>query len=194
MSSRIFLCWFPNAARSQIRAVRTLDQMLEQANAREGDACANLVRLNWMVHHIKNNGLAKPVVVDANWQTIVGDTRLMALDLLGWKHLPVLAQLPDPQGHVITNLYELNQCCKINGIVVNGDKDFFHESVDWVEFDVDSSHDHMHDEVERQCTIDFYLQHQPKSFEFDIGWCQSKIDWETWSTRAGKASLSLAKN
>ena len=113
MLPRIYLCWFPLVSRSKVRSIQTITELVNQANARSPAALSKSMRLNWMVKDINENGMLKPIVVDNNWQTIVGDTRLMAADLLQWDQVPVLAQLQQPETQVISCEQELVTYCTV---------------------------------------------------------------------------------
>lgn len=183
-STDIYLCWLPDCDRSRITPLRTLDQMLSQANQPQhwGDSRANLVRLNWMVQDLRVNALRKPIVVDRDWRIIVGDTRLMAIELLGRTQVPVLAQLEIPQGQVVTDLDQLCRVCGWDDIEILTQPvgaDFFGEAVTWVEFLDPLSQHHMHDEDLRHRMMQQWLSHQPQNFKFTRQWCLEPIDW--WS-------------
>lgn len=181
MQPRIYLCWIPQAARSWIHPVRTLDLMIEQANAAEGDSRANSVRLNWMVDDLRHNPLHKPILVDAGWRVVVGDTRIMAADLLGWTTVPVLAQLHEPVGHVIA---DQNALIRWLGLSKSAqiqhrpmDVDLYSEPVTWFDIDIGNTKHHMHAEDQRQRQIDRYLAEQHPGFQFTQEWYRQPINW-----------------
>lgn len=181
----ISLCWIEHCDVQRIRPVRVLDQMLAQANqpTNHGDSRINLVRLNWMVENLRQDRLRKPIFVDANWQVIVGDTRMMALDVLGRTHAPVLAQLAEPEGIVIQDMEDLRYYCGFRAveIVTNpANTNIFRDPVEWIEIvDPDSSH-HMHDEDQRARMIKNYLAGQPPEFQFTRDWCARPVTWSQW--------------
>jgi hypothetical protein len=181
----ISLCWIKHCDVQRIRPVRVLDQMLAQANqpTDHGDSRANLVRLNWMVENLRQDRLRKPIFVDDNWQVIVGDTRMMALDILGRTHAPVLAQLLKPEGVVIQNREDLRHHCGLRAVKIITDPpntDIFCDTVKWVEIvDPDSSH-HMHNEDQRARMIKNYLAGQSPEFQFTRDWCAQPVTWSQW--------------
>ena len=60
---------------------QSLKECLMHANLGDVNCQTKLVRLNWMIPHVKQHGIQKPLLVDANFNTLTGDTRKMALDL-----------------------------------------------------------------------------------------------------------------
>jgi len=180
------LCWFEKCPRSRVRPVRTLEQMLAQANQDHswGDSRANLVRLNWMVQDLRSNPLRKPLLVDNDWRIIVGDTRLMAIDLLGWTQVPVLAQLEHAQGTVIVDRAQLQQVLgyhELDILVAPPQADLFRESVTWAEFNEPGSQYHMHDHEARDQQMARWLAQQPPGHRFTHEWCLEAIDWAEYS-------------
>ena len=149
--------------------------MIEQANRGEGDAPANMVRLNWMVQDLRTNSMRKPIFLDRDWRTIVGDTRVMAADILGWHHLPAMIQYDTPLGHVVQDL----SVCGLDGceILTNPPgRDIFSEPVEWVEIVDPASEHHMHDEQERAAKMDRYLAANP-DVVFTREWLARPVDW-----------------
>lgn len=181
MLPRIYLCWFPLAARTQVHSLQTITQLMAQTNSRSPVALAKSMRLNWMVNDIQTNGMLKPIVVNNDWQTIVGDTRLMAADLLAWQTVPVLAQLSQPRHQVISCEQELLEHCGVYNTVLHDQKSLFTDSVDWVDFDMVGSRSHWHDSAQRLQLMQRYLESQPIDFTFDINWYRSLVDWTQWS-------------
>lgn len=150
--------------------------MIEQANRSEGDAPANMVRLNWMVQDLRVNPMRKPIFVDSNWQTIVGDTRIMAADILGWRHLPVMAQLREPQEQVVQDLSVCGLAdCEI--MTNPPGRDIFREPVEWVEIVDPGSVHHMHDEAARAEKMRRYLEANPGTV-FTREWLAQPVDWD----------------
>jgi len=158
--------------------LRTVDQMIEQANRNEGDAPANIVRLNWMVQDLRTNPMRKPIFLDTHWQTIVGDTRIMAADILGWHHLPVMIQSTIPLGQVVHDLSVCGlQDCEI--LTNPPGRNIFSEPVEWLEIvDPGSSH-HMHDESARAEKMRHYLEANPNTV-FTREWLAQPIDWNLY--------------
>lgn len=155
--------------------------MIEQANRAEGDSRANSVRLNWMVDDLRRNPLRKPILVDASWRVVVGDTRVMATDLLGWSTVPVLAQLHEPAGHVITdrsaliNWMGLPDSAEIR--YQPTDADLYSAPIAWFDIDTGDTKHHMHEEDRRQQQIDRYLAEQHPGFRFTREWYLRPVNW-----------------
>jgi len=190
MEFLVNLYYLPNYPVDYLHSVRDLDQMVQEANAGDPDALANSVRLNWMVENLRTNSLRKPVFVNDKYQVIVGDTRLMAIKLLGINQVNVLAQLQEPQGTVINTLDQLKNIC---GFGTDAelmwrpeDRDILRQPVEWFEIADASTGNHMHDEQQRLTMIKNYLQAHP-GFEFTTEWYQQAIDWSTWDNLAGQA-------
>ena len=181
MLPRIYLCWFPLVSRSKVRSIQTITELVNQANARSPAALSKSMRLNWMVKDINENGMLKPIVVDNNWQTIVGDTRLMAADLLQWDQVPVLAQLEQPETQVISCEQELVTYCTVHTPCTPNQRSLFTEPVDWVDFDMPQSRDHWHDADQRLDLMQQYLDSQSENFVFDLAWYRSSVDWTQWA-------------
>lgn len=181
MQPRIYLCWFPQAPRVRVRSMQFITELIDLANAGKPEALAKSMRLNWMVRDVKAHGLLKPIVVDHAWQTIVGDTRLMAMDLLEATHVPVLAQLTEPQSQVITCDQELIDHCGVFNPCTNEHRCFYTYAVDWVDFDMPASRDHWHDSTQRLVIMQRYLDSQADDFVFDNEWYTRPVDWTQWS-------------
>lgn len=162
----------------------TLSQALALANRKDMNTCAKLVRLNWITNDLKINPIRKPIVVNNTWHTIVGDTRVMAMDVLGITSAPVLAQLDSPQGTVITHLDQLWPALGFDTTAIlrvdPAWADPLCESVDYFDIQHQSTSHHMHDEQQRHRMIRNYLNKQPSDFEFTADWCAESIDWKLW--------------
>lgn len=182
MEFLVNLCYLPNYPVDYLHPIRDLDQMILEANSGMPDALANSVRLNWMVKNLRTQPMRKPIFVDDQFRVVVGDTRLMAVKLLGIKTVNVLAQLREPQGTVITTLDQLKNICGFNLDAElmwhPGDRNILCQSVEWFEIADASTGDHMHDEQQRLVMINDYLQAHP-GFEFTPQWYQLPIDWST---------------
>ena len=174
----IYLCWFPRFPREWIRPLRTVDEMIQQAQRGEGDAPANMVRLNWMIQDLRINPMRKPVFLDDQWQTIVGDTRVMAADILGLRDLPVMIQSKVPRGKVVQDL----SVCGLAGceILTNpAGRDIFSEPVEWLEIVDPGSEHHMHDEAARAARMERYLAANPGTV-FSREWLEQPVDWAVY--------------
>lgn len=152
--------------------------MIEQARRGEGDAPANMVRLNWMVQDLRTNPMRKPIFLDRDWRTIVGDTRVMAADVLGWHHLPAMIQSDTPRGQVVQDL----SVCGLDGceILTNpAGRDIFSEPVEWLEIVDPGSEHHMHDEAARADKMHRYLAANPGTV-FTREWLARPVDWNLY--------------
>ena len=189
MLYQVNLYYLPNYPVDYLHPIRDLAQMIQEANSGDSDALANSVRLNWMVQNLRTNSLRKPILVDCNFNVVVGDTRLMAVKLLDIPKVNVLAQLPEPQDYtIVTTLDHLKSICGFDTTAElmwrPEDRDILHQPVDWFEIaDTDTS-DHMHNEQQRLTMIKNYLQAHP-GFEFTTKWYQQAINWSTWDNLAG---------
>ena len=171
----IYLCWIPECPREWIHPLRTVDQMIDEANRDEGDARINMVRLNWMIQDLRVNPLRKPVFLDTNWRTIVGDTRVMAADILGWHHLPAMIQSEAPVGQVVKDL----SVCGLAGceiLTYPPGRDIFSETAKWIEVVDPGSVHHMHDEKQRATKMGRYLDDNPGT-KFTREWLATPVDW-----------------
>lgn len=188
MEFLVNLCYLPNYPVDYLHPIRDLDQMILEANAGIPDALANSVRLNWMVENLRTQPMRKPIFVDDQFRVIVGDTRLMAVKLLGIHQVNVLAQLREPQEHTISTLEQLKHICGYGADAElmwhPGDRDILRQPVEWFEIADASTGTHMHDEQQRLTMITNYLQAYP-GFEFTTQWYQLPIDWSTWDNLAG---------
>ena len=169
-------------------------------NDGEQNALARIVRLNWMVENLKHNPIAKPIVVfckftnwnqpesDDVWEVMVGDTRLQALELVkNITTVPLLVQVPVfhrkyyPDYQVVPGPEQLKQLLNLQ----SQDKilcrvDWNSEPIDWIEFDMYSTIDHMHNEDQRLKMAYNYLDSQSSDFVFDRDWLCKPIDWSLY--------------
>jgi len=59
------------------------------------------------------------------------------------------------------------------------------QQLNWIEFALISSADHMHDENLRWKQITNYLNAQSMDFKFSTDWLDSVIDWSKWASLDG---------
>lgn len=187
MNSRIYLCWFPEFPLNLIRPVLALDQLLDQANRGDPVAQRRMVYLNWIVQDLDVHGMRKPIVVDHDFATIVGDSRIMALKILSRHHelpIPVLAQLRAPQGHVIHDLGEIPD---LVGLGDHGrvswrpeQRDPLTEPVDWFDVGDRSTADHSGQQDLCERAAQHYLNSNP-DIVFTPEWCATPVCWQDWA-------------
>jgi hypothetical protein len=188
MLPKINLSWNAEFPVAQLRPVRTLEQMIQEANDGLPDAMANSMRLNWMVQDFKRNGMTKPIFVDSQCCVIVGDTRLMAAKLLGWNHVPVLMQSLAARPIQIHSREQLLEVCGLSSqselLWSPQERDLFSEPVDWFEIDDPSTVGHWHDEPLRLKLIQHYVDSHP-GFRFAADWYHCEIDWSALAKQLG---------
>jgi hypothetical protein len=152
-----------------------------------------------MVRNLQRYPMYKPIVVDHDWFTVVGDTRLMACDLLGIDHVQVLAQLKTPQGRVLDDIHELfdilgmSQDKNITWIPTDSDP---HETyMTWFDVSDEVAAEHVITDESAESMIRQYLaQHsQGRGFQFTRDWCREEIDWSSFANLSDHARASLRK-
>ena len=156
------------------------------------DILANLVRLNWLTDNLKCRPIVKPVVATHNgnntWQTVVGDTRLAALELLKNTHTRVILQSIDtpsrpdcPTGWIeIPDLHSLGLLAGVSKDKVCIDpEDWQNKELHWIEFETPVASDHMHDAEQRLLRIHNYIDNYP-DFVVSRDWFVSSIDWSLY--------------
>jgi len=166
MPSEIFsLCWFPRLAIQRVSVVLDLDQMLDQANQGHDGSLANLVRLNWMVSHMRDNGMLKPIWCCGDDHTvIVGDTRIMAARLLGIDEVRAFVYLRPAQGHVCGSQAEILSLAGFgtdSRLHYRGTTDILTMPPAWVEIEHESTAGHGHDAAALLDAMRQHLQHNP---------------------------------
>lgn len=162
---------------------------------RHVDVLANLVRLNWMVDNLQTHPMVKPIIATHNgnkeWRTVVGDTRLAALELMGASHCRLILQSPSiPEEHgVVTGWIEipdLESAGLLAGVgegrVMTDPEDWENQEIYWMEFDTPLAGNHMHDMEQRREMIHNYLRENP-DVRISREWFQTLIDWSKYSSR-----------
>jgi len=171
-----------------IKPLMTLDRLLEVANRNLDDRAGigfhevMIMRLNWIVNDLKSNPMRKPIVVDQDWRTIVGDTRLMALDVLsGHVYVPVLIKTQQSQGILINNIAQLQQILGFDEHSTvswqPGESDLFCDPISWFDIGDESTARHWLDEGAAAVVMDRYLNAQEGDFRFTRAWCSEPVDW-----------------
>ena len=194
-----YLCWFPSVDTKKIRRGLHLDECIELANSGDIWSQMNMMRINWMVRDLRRYPMYKPIVVDHDWFTIVGDTRLMACDLLGINRVQVLAQLTSPQGQVlehITELFDILDMGKGKSIIWTPEGSDPHKTyMTWFDISDDVASEHVITDESAEAMIRQYLGLHPqgRNFQFTRDWCREEIDWLSFSNLSDQSAVSLRK-
>ena len=161
-------------------------------SAFEKDIFANLVRLNWMCNDLKTNRLQKPILCDADLRMFQGGTRMMAVARN--PHIKSVAVLCsskhdkkfDSNWTEVVDLTHLTDILNFdaNHIMLQ-QPNWNEQQLNWIEFALISSADHMHDENIRWRQITNYLTAQSMDFKFSTDWLDSVIDWSKWASFGG---------
>lgn len=158
----------------------------------EKDIFSNLVRLNWMCADLKLNPLQKPVLCDANLQLFQGGTRMMAVSRN--KHIQTVGVLCSCEQTKEFNknwveVIDKNHLANILNIdikeIIMLYENWHDHLLDWIEFSLLSSSNHMHNETLRWNQITNYLNNQSSDFRFSLSWLDTEIDWSTWDNLDG---------
>jgi hypothetical protein len=182
------LCYISDCDPARITPLMTVDVLLERANRDLQDDTSDvfhkvmIMRLNWMVNDLRSNPMRKPILVDQHWHTIVGDTRLMALDILSRRDpLPVLIKTPVPQGEVIGDVSTLRS---VLGFSEHSQvswqpqsADLFQDPIDWFDIGDESTARHWLDEDAAAMVMQRYLARADLDFQFTRAWCGEAVDW-----------------
>ena len=156
-----------------------------------------MMRINWMTRDLRRYPMYKPIVVDSEWFTVVGDTRLMACDILGIDHVPVLAQLTAPQGQVledIRELFDILGMANTRNIVWTPDGSDPHITpMTWFDISDDVTAEHLITDDAAEDMIQQYLSQQGRDFQFSRDWCCEAIHWASFANLSGQSLASLRK-
>lgn len=148
-TEKFTLCWLPRLPVCSIKVLLDLDGLLDLANQGNDPSLANLVRLNWMVSHMRQHGMIKPIWCRGNeFETIVGDTRLMAAKLLGISEVPAFVYLTEAQGRVCRSQAEILALVGLGAdarLYYQGTPDILTMPPSWVEIEHESTAGHGHD-------------------------------------------------
>jgi hypothetical protein len=133
---------------------------------------AKVVRLNWMIEHLKTHPIMKPLLlhdVAGQLTTQTGDTRLQALEFhpeitdvpcllsIGIDRLPVYTG--NTKWQIVENKEQMAKLLGIDEqyVVVKDDVDWNYSLLEWIEFAMPETSNHLHDEQRRyQMFVDYY--------------------------------------
>lgn len=170
---------------NMVRPEMTVEQSLLLANQRDNNVLANLVRLNWMIQDLKCNIIYKPILLREGFEVVTGDTRMMAISMHPYiKDVPALLTVRSPVSvgnnwikiDTKQHLAELVGTKEMNIVCFN---DWNKQEVEWIEFAMPHTENHMHDEEQRMRMILNYLQKYPDTI-FDQDWLLERIDWNLY--------------
>ena len=168
-----------------IKSELTLDVCLKRANRKDMHVLRNMVRLNWMVHDLKSNIICKPILLRNNFEVFCGDTRMMAVKMNAHiKDVPALLQVDDnttvgSDWIKVQNVLHLAELIGTTPENIIYNQNWNEQPLEWIEFAMPHTVNHMHDEQQRERMISNYLNKYPGTI-FDQDWCCSKIDWSLY--------------
>jgi hypothetical protein len=197
------LLYNPRLLVSQIFPVLPLDTLINRCNQTihqprethtdgQKNDLARMVRLNWMVENLKTDRIWKPIMLNLRYflmTTITGDTRLQAIELS--PHITVvpalltikrqyLDQFPDWINVESTSqLAELMKIPKEKIVFAENFTNWTDQELEWIEFDLQETSNHMHDEDQRLRMMYNYLDQQSDDFCFSRDWISNFI--ENWN-------------
>jgi len=203
--SKYCLLYHPGIPVHYVNPVLPLTQLLDDVNmvltkARndhnpaEQNNLARMVRINWMVEDLKYNKIVKPIVLNLRYftlTTITGDTRLQAISLS--PHIKTVSALLTVKEEYVDQFsdWELisdveDLCWRMGGLppekilLSEGVDNWYDQELDWIEFDLQETSNHMHDEDQRLRMIYNYLDQQTEDFQFTKEWLQTPIEWNQY--------------
>ena len=154
---------------------------------------AKMVRLSWLVHNLKEEPIMKPLLLNLrHFQVTVstGDTRLQAIAMNPHViELPCLLSIKSkyvdqfPDWKVVDDLHHLALACKMlpeEIVFEDGFQSWYNKELQWIEFDLYESGNHMHDEPQRLRMMYNYLDTKDDTFEFSREWLNVYRDQEYW--------------
>jgi hypothetical protein len=195
-------CWYPDFQIQKIKTGLDLDTIIQGCNLRDQYLLARAVKLNWLVSNLQTQPLIKPVLLNNNFSTIQGDTRVLALMLLETKTVPAVVfkfeiQNPDrdfepdgtevqPSDLVIESQDHFRDLAKIEStahIVYEpaGHDPFQGHIVQGMHIHDSRCVDHLEDWNQRAQCIHNYLEQYPSTV-FDQNWFLTSVDWSHYST------------
>lgn len=179
IAEKFTLCWLPRLPVCSIKVLLDLDGLLDLANQGHDPSLANLVRLNWMVSHMRQHGMIKPIWCRGDqFETIVGDTRLMAAKLLGISEVPAFVYLAEAQGRVCRSQAEILALAGLGAdarLHHQGTPDILTMPPSWVEIEHGSTAGHGHDWPALLTAMRQYLQSNPGPITTD--WVLATRSW-----------------
>lgn len=196
---RFYLCWLPSVDTDKIRRGLHIDECIDLANSGDLWSQMNMMRINWMVRDLRKYPMYKPIVVDSDWFTVVGDTRLMACDLLGINKVMVLAQLKTPEGQVlddINQLFDILDMDKSKNIAWTPEhSDPTYTAMTWFDISDSVAAEHVITDDSAEVMIQQYLSQHPlgQEFRFSRDWCFETIDWLSLANLSDQSRASLLK-
>jgi len=177
-----------------IKPVLNVDQLVKSTNqdrsSNNKNLLSKLVRLNWMVENLKHEPVCKPLLTvlrNGELVTVTGDTRLQAIELTPQiTHVSCLASIPlslDENFKYWDLVYDNKTLAtylniNVDDIIVN--QDWEYQELDWIEFALPETKDHLHNEDLRYQQIVNYLNENPDTV-FSRKWLQTPIDWSFYS-------------
>jgi len=175
--------WYPQFQVDQIKPSLELDKVIHGANNRDSYLLVRAVKLNWLVNHLKTHSMVKPLLLNDNFSTIQGDTRVMALKLLGIESAStVVFKFRADQSDILIS----SQKHFIELASLDTDTQIISEPVDCDPFKgykIEALHIinkncnlHFEDWDLRNGAITNYLEEFPNTV-FDQDWFLSPIDW-----------------
>jgi len=188
------LIYHPGILVKHIKPVLNVDQLVESTNqdrsSNNKNLLSKLVRLNWMVENLKHEPVYKPLLTilrNGKLVTVTGDTRLQAIELNPQiTHVSCLASIPlslDENFKYWDLVYDKQTLAtylniNVDDIIVN--QDWEYQELDWIEFALPETKDHLHNEDLRYQQIVNYLNENPDTV-FSRKWLQTPIDWGFYS-------------
>lgn len=162
----------------------TLDLAIHMGNERREHVLPKLVRANWITQDLQCNGIIhKPLFLREDFFVMTGDTRMLAVDVLGIKTVPALIQVPDTAsvGNKWTEVQDKKHLAKImqtsEKYIVG--EDWHDQPLEWIEFALPHTQHHMHDPTQRERMMANYLNAYPDTV-FSREWFLQSIDWSSW--------------
>lgn len=180
-------CWVKRFDINQVRPMMTLDQLIEKSNQRDKQYLSKAAKLNWLVDNLRTHPLRKPLILNGNYSTIMGDSRVIAFKLLGITHAPaVVFKFKFKETDVIIkdeiefkHLAGFDDSASIRYEPAGADP-FAGDKFEALHInDADSAH-HLENWSLRDILITNYLKKHP-DIVFDENWFLHPIDWERYS-------------
>jgi hypothetical protein len=165
---------------------------LSSWSAREQDAVARLLWVNWIYQRLGVEPIRKPILThfEAGQHVVdCGDTRLMALNLLldpGTVGVAVTV----PAQHAaqfsdwtpIHNNQDLIQASGFSSAARVLIRPGTEQAIEWLEIGDHTTAHHLHSVDLRVNMMQNYLNQQPEDFEFSVDWARSYINWDSYAS------------
>jgi hypothetical protein len=171
---------------------RALERDLVSADVGELSELARILRVNWMVRDLDQNGrIIKPILCEVtafNLTVNQGDTRLMAAEMCPQVYTaPVLVSVDRSWKTMFQGWTEIQCSDQLTdllgfepGCVIFQDVPDNTDHLRWIEFNTPQTQHHLHDENQRVRMILGYLAQQSLDFRFSRDWCRQQIDWSQY--------------